>query len=243
MKSFNKMIGMGMMALAMVSFIPSAYAQDNDNAEMRRVRKERNEAKRSIYKRSPRMARQQAKKWEREGWKSMTLPIDKQLEVTWERMTLVDATTGYPKYIHTESQANAQSFSAAQMQAENIARINIASDIAGSVASLTDVAIANREISPSESITVQEAVQNSKVLVAEKLGRVFTSLCVYKQTKNQYTVRVIVLYDMAQAAEIAKQTIKEQLEDKLKDNGKMLDNMIGLDKFSDTYMDKFDEEL
>ena len=232
-----------MMALAMVSLTPAAFAQDNDKADMKRVRKERNEAKRSVFKRSPKLVRKEAKRLEKEGWKSMSLPIEKQLEVTWERLAIVDATTGYPKYISTESQANAQTFAAAQMQAENIARVNIAANIAGSVASLADVAIANREITPAESATIQEAVQNSKVLVAEKLGRVFTSLCLYKQTKNQYTVRVIVLYDMAQAAEIAKQTMKEQLSDKLKDNGKVLDNMIGLDKFSDTYMEQFDEEI
>lgn len=242
MKNFSKLISMAMVALAMVSLSPAASAQD-DKAEMRRVRKERNEAKRSAFKRSPKEARKEAKKLEKEGWKTMTLPIDKQLEDTWERMKMVDATTGYPKYIWAQNQSSAQSFSAAQMQAENMARISIAESIASSVASLADIALANREITPEQSATIQEAVRNSKVLVAQKLGRVYTSECIYKQNKNQYTVRVIVLYDTAQATEIARQTIKEELSDKLKENGDQLERLMGFDKVADAVTDSFDQTL
>lgn len=242
MKNFSKLIGMAMAALVMVSLSPAANAQD-DKAEMRRVRQERNEAKRNAFKRSPKEARKEAKKLQKEGWKTMSLPIEKQLEDTWERMMMVDATTGHLKYIWAQNQANAQSFSAAQMQAENMARISIAESIASSVASLADIALANREITPEQSATVQEAVRNSKVLVAQKLGRVYTSECIYKQNKNQYTVRVIVLYDTTQAAEIARQAIKEELADKMKENGEQLDRLMGLDKVADALTDTFDQTL
>lgn len=242
MKNFSKLIGMAMAALVMVSLSPAANAQD-DKAEMRRVRQERNEAKRNAFKRSPKEARKEAKKLQKEGWKTMSLPIEKQLEDTWERMNMVDATTGNLKYIWAQNQANAQSFSAAQMQAENMARISIAESIASSVASLADIALANREITPEQSATIQEAVRNSKVLVAQKLGRVYTSECIYKQNKNQYTVRVIVLYDTTQAAEIARQAIKEELADKMKENGEQLDRLMGLDKVADAVTDTFDQTL
>ncbi len=242
MKHLSYTLGIVMMAMFMTVGQVSTYAQ-NEKEEIRKVKNEQKESRRALNKRSSRDARKEARKLTKEGWKTMSLPIDKQLDITWERINLLDAVTGLPKYIYAVSQANGQSFSAAQMQAENTARIRIAENIASSVAALTDIAMANSEITPQESASVQEVVQNAKVLVGQKLGRMITSECIYKQDKAQYTVRVVVLYDLAQAVNVTKKVVQDELRDKLNDNGAMLNKIIGLDKFADTYTENFDEEL
>jgi len=213
--------------------VEPAYAQD-EKKEMRQTRKTMRQQKKELYQKSDKMVLQEAKKLEKEGWKTMSLPISKQLEITWERIFQYDS-EGYPKFVYTTEQAVGSNFSAAQMQAENVAKVRIASNIAASVASLADVALANNEIAPSQAASLAKAIENAKVVVASKLGRVFTSESIYKVNKDTYTVRVTVLYDMRQAMTIAKESIMQDLKDESDANRQQLEQMLGMGRMIDQY--------
>lgn len=235
MKALNTLLSTVLIALTCAGTgFAQTQAKQNDALKQRL---ERNEAKRNVYKHAKRMVRKEAKKLQKEGWKTMGLPLEKQLEETWERMSMMDQESGYPRYISAESQASAQSYSGAQMQAENMAKVNIASNIASSISSLTDIAIANQELSTTESIAMQKVVQNSKIQVAQKLGRVLTTQCMYKQDANQYTVRVVALYDLNQAMEIAHQAMMHELELEVKENRAKLERLISTDQIANSYME------
>lgn len=235
MKAFRYLLCLSLSALLLGA---PALAQNQD---ARQIRKERSEAKRSVYKKARKSVRKEAKNLEKEGWKTLGLPIEKQLEDTWERMGMINEDNGYPRYIYAQSQANAQSYSAAQMQAENLAKVTIASNIASSITSMTDIAVATQELSPSESITVQKVVQNAKVQVAQKLGRVLTTQCIYKQDDTHYTVRVIAMYDMSQAMEIAHDALIQELQQEVKENREKLEQLMSTDRIADAYMEKEEE--
>lgn len=242
MRTLKTFMAVAVVAVAAMSVEP-AFAQDYSKKEKKEMARTIKKQQDDLYKRSPKMARQTAKEWEREGWKSMSLPIEKQLEMTWERQAIFDE-EGYPKYVMVQEQARGTNFSAAQMQAENVAKVRIASNIAASVASLTDIALANNETTPELTASISKAVENSKIIVAQKLGKVFAATTVYRQTRNGYEVRVLVLYDQRQAMKIAHQVIMDELKNESEENKRQLESLLGMDKLQDQYnnMD-FDEEL
>lgn len=214
----------------MVSMVLSGAA----NANAKSPEKTRRQQKKELYKKADKMVQKETKKLEKEGWKSMDMPIAKQLETTWEREYQYDE-LGYPKYIYVTTQAIGQSYTAAQMEAENLAKVRIAGNIAASVAALTDVAVANNEITPTQAASLTQAVENAKIIVSGKLGRVFTSTCIYRVTNNTYEVRTTVLYDMRQAFNLEQQAIKQELKDQSAENRAKLEALLGMDKLIDSY--------
>lgn len=242
MRTFKTFMAVAMVAVAAMCVEPAfaqSYSKKEKKEMSRTIRKQQND----LYKRSPKMARKTANEWEKEGWKSMSLPIEKQFERTWERECLYDE-EGYPKYVSVTTEATGTNFSAAQMQAENVAKVRIASNIAASVASLADISLANNETTPELTASISKALENSKIIVAQKLGKVFTGTSVYRQTKTGYVVRTIVLYDQRQAMKIAHQAIMDELKNESEENKRQLESMLGMDKIQEQYnnMD-FDEEL
>ena len=154
--------------------------------------------------------RKRVKELEKDGWKSMDMPLDKQVERTMERRLMTDD-EGFDKYIAKTVSAKASSYSAAQMAAENIAKVRIASDIGSSVASLANVALENNEISAAEASTITSVSEKAKVLVSQKLGRVLTTMCVYRMAGSEYEVSITVLYDQKKAIEIANEIVRTEL--------------------------------
>lgn len=242
MKTLKTFMAVALVAVASMSVKP-AFAQDYTKQEKKELARTMKKQQNDLYKKSPKMAKQTAKKWAKEGWMSMSLPIEKQLERTWEREWLTDE-EGYPKYVSVTTEATGTNFSAAQMQAENVAKVRIASNIAASVASLADIALANNETTPKLTASISKAVENSKIIVSQKLGKVFAGTSVYRKTRNGYEVRTIVLYDQRQAMKIAHQVIMEELKNESDENKRQLESLLGMDKIQNQYnnMD-FDEEL
>lgn len=165
-------------------------------------------------------------------WKCMDLAMDQLVERTMERQLMQDD-EGYDKYITKTIMTKGGSYSAAQMAAENIAKVRIASDMGASVASLTDIALENQEITPMEATSVMTASEKAKVLVSQKLGKVITSMCVYRMVGNQYEVRVTVMYDQKKAIEIAHELMMAELG-----NDPKLANVVNEEKIRNSYKDK-----
>lgn len=228
--------------------VESVLAQDYTPKEKRQLVREMKKQQNDLYKKAPKMARKTAKRWEKEGWKSMNLPIAKQLEMTWERQAIMDP-EGYPKYVAVVEQASGTNYTAAQSHAENVAKVRIASNLCSSVASLVDVALANNETTPEMAASISKVIENSKIIVSEKLGRVYPSTTVYKQERDGYHVRVIVLYDQRQAMKIAHEIILQELEQESIANKKQLEAIMNMDDLDDPckngvcYLPYFDEEL
>lgn len=214
-------------------------AQEYTKKEKKELARDMKKQQEALYKRSPKMARKTASEWEKEGWKSMNLPIEKQLEMTWERMAIMDP-EGYPKYVTVTEQATGTNFSAAQMHAEDVAKVRIASNLCASVATLADVALANNETTEELTASISKAVENSKIIVSEKLGKVFTSASVYMKSGSTWTVRVIVLYDQRQAMKIAHDVILQELQNESEENRAQLESLIGIDKLREQYNQDFE---
>ena len=228
MKKATKILGI----ILMVSMALNLNAQTTkqQKQENKAQQKQQKELKSDLYKKTPKDAQQQAKKFTQEGWKTFGLPIEKQLNEAWMKMYEKDA-TGYPRYIVASTQVVANTVSAAQMQVENVLKVRIAGMIATNVASLADVALANQEISQKDAASITKAIENSKNIVSQKLGRVIKVFEIYRQMPNDNVeLRATLIYDMKTAMNLAKQIILDELKNDLEVNKAQLEKMMGIDK-------------
>lgn len=245
MKLTVKLVAMTILVASVMigtpTFAQSNKAQKKQNKELKKDQKELHNA---VYQKTEKMAVKEAKKLEKEGWKTMGLPIAKQLDETWMKMYDREP-SGYPRYIWAQEMATANSFAAAQSQADNVAKLRIASQVSSSVAALTDIALANQEISAKEAASITKTVENAKVIVSQKLGRTFKTMEIYQELNNgNYRVRVTELYDMKAAVAIAREVILDELKKDSDVNKAQLEKLIGMDKLTDQVakdMPKYDE--
>lgn len=187
---------------------------------------------------SSKEVKKRVKELEKDGWKTMDLSLDQQVRRTMERQLMQDD-EGYDKYLSTTISSKGGSFSAAQMAAENIAKVRIASNLGASVASLANIALENQEITPMEATSVMNASEKAKVFVSQKLGKLITTMCVYRMVGNEYEVRITVLYDQKKAIDIAHEAMMAEIG-----NDPKLVNIINEENIRQSYdgMDFSDEE-
>lgn len=221
------------LALAVTFNVSPAAAQRNDTRK--ETAREIKASNKDLYRKTDRSVRKEAKKLTKEGWKSMDLPIEKQLERTWEREWQMDD-EGYEKYISKTVTVVGQNYSSAVRQAENVAKLSIASDMGTLVQSMATLAVGNKEITPEQATSVSQSVEKVKLIVNEKLGRVVTSSVIYRINKNVYEVRLTVLYSQKAALMATNQAAVAQLKDDMKLNDADFDSLFGYDKLRDQYV-------
>lgn len=236
MKSIKQLCIIALVAMFSLSTI-SLTAQNTrvEKQEQKQQEKQQKETKAELYTRADKQARKEAKKLEKEGWKTMGLPIDKQLDETWMKIYEKDA-GGYPRYVVIQNITTANSYSAAQSQAENVAKLRIAGEISSSIGALTDLALSNKEISAKEAASITQSIENAKVLVSQKLGRVIKVQEIYKTLSNgNYQVRVVLAYDVKTAMTIARQAILDELQKDTDINRQQLEKIMGMDNLLNQY--------
>ena len=203
-----------------------------EKKEQKEQKKNQQETKDELYKKAGKIARKEEKKLIKQGWQTMGLPIAKQLEQTWMKMYETEP-NGYPRYIWAQEMVTANTYAAAQSQADNIAKLRIASQISSSIGALVDIALANQEISAKEAASITKVVENSKILVSQKLGRVFKTMEIFKIVDGNYQMRTTICYDMKAAITIAKEIILEELKNDSEVNKAQVEKIMGMDNLID----------
>lgn len=233
MKTINVLFAL---ALAATLSTATVSAQsDYTRREKREMSRDIKKSNKDLYKKSDKDVRKAARQLKKEGWKSLDLPIEKQLERTWEREWQTDE-EGYDKYISKTVIVVGQNYSSAVRQAENMCKLSIAADMGTLVQSMVTLAVGNREITPEQAASVSQSVEKVKLIVNEKLGRVITSAVFYKVNRNVYEVRMTVLYSQKSALMAANAAAQSQLKDDMKLNDAEFDALFGYDKLRDQYV-------
>lgn len=221
-----------LIVLAGILLFGNAFAQDAEDykafikerkAVQKLVNSERNE-------KVSKDAKKTAKVLAKEGWivTPGALPIEKQLEKSYQMQYEYDINTGMPKYIKGEGKAISTSYDAAKMHAMADAKTELAGNIQTEVAAIIEEKLANSEIGQGDAVAVSNAVQVSKQVIAQSIGRVITVVECYRELKNgNFEVQVRILYNGEMAAQAAKKAIKEELEKKGEELSKELDKMLG----------------
>ncbi|MBR6162083.1 MAG: hypothetical protein IKQ75_09505 [Bacteroidales bacterium] len=231
MKRTIKLFSMMILAIGILMAGPaSAQTDKQQKKEKKEYQKEQNELRKALYKKDEKLAYKTAKKLERQGWKTMSLPIAKQLDRTWMK-EMEEETPGIPRYIAGRVEATGNTYTAAQSMADNVAKLRIASQVSSSVASYVEMELVNNQTSTTEATSISKTIENAKGIVSEKLGRTFKTLEIYQLLSNgNYKVRVVMFYDLKAAVSIAREVMLEELKKESDINKAKLEKLLGMDK-------------
>ena len=190
-------------------------------------------AEKELKSRTMKKARKEAKQLSKDGYGVApgALPIDKQVEMSWIRSIEMDAETGYPKYITANGNAVGESITAAKLQANEIAKFELAGTIATNVGALIEGNIANAQLNTQEAASVTEIAGAIKNLVVQEIGRVIPLLEIYRPVgKNNVEVNIRIAYNSDLAVEAAKKVMRKELKEKTSILHEKVDKLLDFDK-------------
>jgi len=215
-----------LLSVCAIFFSASLFAQTSK----KELKKEDRELTKEVKEKAVRNARRDARKMKKEGWKVNpgTLPLDKLTENAWKKQLQTDE-KGDPRYITADGDAVAKTKTAAELQAIEMGKLQLAGLIESNISALISGNIANAQLSTKDAASVTEIVASSKNLIATKLGYVNPFYKVYKNIgDNKVKVQVKLFYDTKQSLQIAKKVVRKELKDKLKLNEEKLEKLMGI---------------
>lgn len=181
-------------AMAIMSVSVDASAQSADKEVRKEVAKHEKVLNKEMRKRAIKEARKEAKKLAKEGYSVPIgqMPMDKQLENSWQAAFEIDD-KGLPYYIISTQKSVAANYSAAQMQAMNAAKIDIAGQIQTMVNQVIETKVASNELQRGEAASLNSFVSTSKNIISNSMGRVIKLVEVYRNLKNGNTEVMVTL--------------------------------------------------
>ncbi|MBQ6406367.1 MAG: hypothetical protein IJJ62_05905 [Prevotella sp.] len=172
------------------------------------------QTKTELKEKASKDARKEAKRLQKEGWQAFPggLPMDKQVDRVYMYLESFDDDLN-PQYVDGSGTATGESYAAAQAQATELARIELASKIGSEATGIIDNMLGNKMLANDQAASVTTYLSENKTIFSQKLGRVQTPLQLRRELKNknkEVTVRMIA--KRSDILEIAKQAIRDQLE-------------------------------
>ncbi len=169
----------------------------------------------SLKSKAIKSARKEAKKMKKDGYyvSPGSLPIDKQLENAWIKSLETDE-QGYPKYIVATGNGVAETQSAAKLQANELAKFELAGTISTQVASLIEGNVANAQLNAEEASSVTEVSGAIKNIIAQEIGRVIPLVETYRKIGKNVEVNIRIAYSSEMAEQAAKKVLRKQLKEK-----------------------------
>lgn len=185
-------------------FTVQAEKQQNPVKERQKVEKQ---ATKDLNKKASKDARNEAKRLKKEGWKVApgSLPLDKMLDKSYKMQYEYDG-NGVLKYIYAEGMSSGTSYDAAKMQALEMAKQNLASQIQTEITALVESTVTNAQkngVNSSDATTIMA----TKNLISQKLGRVQPVVEAYREKGKEYQVMVKLFY----SSEMAKQQFQDDV--------------------------------
>ena len=192
MKTIKLIVSIFTAVLMMVAAV-DASAQVATNKQRRQVQKHEHVLNKAMKKKAIKAARKEAKQLKKAGYMTFIgqLPLDKQLENSWQAAYELTP-DGLPYYIISSQQGVAANYTAAQMQAMNAAKMDIAGQIQTMVNQVIETKVASKELSRGEAESLNTFVSTSKNIISNTLGRVIKLVEVYREPKRSNTVEVRV---------------------------------------------------
>jgi len=193
--------------LCMLSLSMSAMGQNAMQAKLK-------ENKAALKEKASKDARKEASRLKKEGWNVSPggLPLEKQLDRHFMFIEQYDDEMN-SLYIAAEGQATGETFAAAQIQATELARMNMAGSIGSEATGIVDNLVANKMLADNQAASITTTMLESKSIFSQKLGRLTTTLVVVRELKNKNKeVMVRLVTKTSSIQEIAKEAIRAELE-------------------------------
>lgn len=166
----------------------------------------------STLKQIEKDSKKAAKDFEKQGWKVLPGSLSIQMqEMEAMKATMERDNLGDKKYIVERGQSSGETYNAAKLGAIQAAKLQIATSLEQEFAGNLTQLLANNG---AAGVSVESVESNIKSIIDKKLGKVITLTEMYQQKgPKEYIVSVTVAYDNQQAIEIAKESIRQALEE------------------------------
>ena len=219
--------------LAALAFVNvAAFAQD-ENISYEDLMKERQmirkESKDMLKKRVAKSTKKEAKRLAKEGWRVMpgSLPMERQLDRAYDLEYQINEDLT-PAFFIAAGQSTGQNVDAAKLQANEVARLLIATKMKTEMAGLIENSLGNQQTSPEEDASLSQMIANSQTLIQAKMGRTQTVFEAYRKLSNgNVEVLVRLAYSYKEAKKAAQAGLQEQLSNLSEDQQKRLKEIVG----------------
>lgn len=188
------------------------------------------EIRKEIKRKALKEARKEAKRFKKAGYDVTpgSLPMEKQLEYTWMRLYERDA-KGQSVYLSADGNAVAETRTAAEMQALEAAKLNLAGQLETFIRAIIEANIANAQLNNEEASSVTEFLTAAKNVIATAIGQVEPAFKIYRNLPNRSVeVNVKLIVNRDQVTQEAKKRIREELKERLKGLQEKVDKLLPL---------------
>ena len=197
------------------AFVAPLHAQDDlSKKEKKQIKKEvaktDKDLTKQIRKKAEKNARKEAKKLKKDGYMVFpgSLPIDKQLEGIWRRQleTNID---GSQKYLIADGNGVAGTQTAAEMQAMEAAKLQMAGQISNEINQIIESKIATEQIDRETANTLTKFVAGGKNYIIQNLQYIKPGFKVYREVGSRnLEVSLKIYYNVEEAMEAAKKAME-----------------------------------
>lgn len=159
-------------------------------------------------------AKKEAKKLKKEGWgvPAGNLPLEGQLVQAYKLQAEVNNDM-QPKYIFGQAISGGSFYDAAKMQAVELAKAELAGNIATELTTLVNIKLENQQIGAEKASSASEIIEKGKSLVSQKLGSTIPLIEIYRNTKGgTIEVQIRLAYEKEKGIKAALDAIDSELE-------------------------------
>ena len=171
--------------------------------------------KSALKEKASKDAKKEAKRLTKEGWTVFPggLPLEKQLDRVYMFQEDYDDDMNH-KYILGENISMGETVAAAQAQATELARMDLAGQIGSETTTIVDNMLANKMLADDQAASIATTLIENKTLYSQKLGRIEPVLKLMRVNKknNNKEVMVRLVAKKSSIDEIAKQAVRAELE-------------------------------
>jgi hypothetical protein len=175
--------------------------------------------KKLLRKRADRNARKESRKLRKDDYGVFpgSIPMDKQLEYCWMKQLERDD-KGMLKYIFADGNGVAGTQTAAEMQAMEAAKLQLAGQISNEINQIVESKIANEQIDRETASTLTKFVAGGKNYIIQSLAYVKPAFKVYREVgKRNLEVAVKMYYSVEEAMIAAEKALEAKARADLED--------------------------
>ncbi len=177
------------------------------------------EVKKLMRKKADKNARKEAKKLKKDDFTVFpgSIPMDKQLEYCWTKQLERDE-RGTLKYIFADGNGVAGTQTAAEMQAIEAAKLQLAGQISNEINQIVESKIANEQVDRETATTLTKFVAGGKNYIIQQLSYIKPAFKVIREVgDNNLEVAVKLYYNVEEAMIAAEKALEAKARADLED--------------------------
>ncbi|MES2559213.1 MAG: hypothetical protein V4590_05705 [Bacteroidota bacterium] len=162
--------------------------------------------------------KKEVRKLEKEGWVNVPgdMPIGQQLNGAWAKEAELDD-EGFPRWVVATGESVAEFQSTAEMQALELAKLNLVRLLESQMRSVVETEQANNRLDAKSAASISKTMEVATNKVSKKLSRVMPVVKMQREVKKSTQMQVKIAYNYALARKAILDEMKLELQNESED--------------------------